>query len=145
MSTSGTTDEHARNATVLFFDRDADARFVHQSMATAEGFAVELAADVRQAIVLANLMSLDAVVVAVRSNALDALDFVHRLRDNPRTRGIPIVLLARDDDAGLSAARGGGLEAHLLKPDAHRHLYRLLGVLVRNRDRRSLSRARTAS
>jgi CheY-like chemotaxis protein len=141
MSTFG-TDEGVLSATVLFVDRDPDARFVYQSMATAEGFRVELAADVHQAIVLAHLMLLDAAVVGVRSNGPDALDLVRRLRDNPRTRGIPIVVLASEDDPRLSAAiREPGFDAHLLKPYAEWHLYRLLGILVRSRERRSRSRA----
>jgi two-component system response regulator MprA len=130
MSASGIYSRVSRT-TVLFVDSDADSRFVYQSVATAEGFGVELAADGHEAIALANLFLPDVVVLDVRLPELSGLEVARLLRESERTREIPIVIVSAGDTAAVDAAvRATGYEGHLVKPCCVDDLLRLVNVLA---------------
>src|ERR1700677_5071739 len=91
-------------ATILFVDGDADTRFAYQSVAMAEGFGVELAADGKEAITLANVFLPDVIVLASRLPGIDGFEVARRLRASERTRGIPIVIVSSDNSEAVDAA-----------------------------------------
>jgi DNA-binding response OmpR family regulator len=109
MSTSGIC-ARAAHITVLFVDDDADTRFAYQSLATAEGFSVELAAD--------------------------GNEVARRLRASSRTRGIPIVFVSGVVSEKMQVAvRTSGCDGHLAKPCSADELLGLLNELgMRSRD-----------
>ena len=136
MSTSGIYARAAR-ITVLFVDDDADTRFAYQSLATSEGFYVELAADGNEAIVLANILLPDVIVLdAWLRSPPDGFEVARRLRVSPRTRGIPIACVSGVVGETMQAAvRASGCERHLTKPCSADELLGLLNELgMRARD-----------
>jgi CheY-like chemotaxis protein len=137
MSSSGVF-SRVPQLTILFVDDDSDTRFVYQSIATGEGFGVELAADGHEAIALANVFLPDVIVLDLRLPGLDGVEVARRLRASPRTSSIPIVVASADDTAeGDAAVRASGCEAHLSKPFSAVDLVRLVRVLALRRPDRA--------
>ena len=83
MSTSGIY-AHGSRIKVLFVDDDEDTRFAYESVASGEGFDVDLAADGHEAIALASIVVPDVVVLDVRLDPLfDGFEVARRLRGEP--------------------------------------------------------------
>ena len=117
--------------TVLFVDDDADTRFAYESIATAEGFGVELAADGHEAVALANVVLPDVIVLDVTLPGIDGFEVVRRLRASPRTRAIPIIVVTGSHTEQMDAAiRATGVEGHLIKPCGMEPLLNLVNVLT---------------
>ncbi len=119
---------------ILFADHDADTRFAYHSIATADGFAVELARDGHEALALAHVTSPDVVVIDTKLSGLDGRHVIRRLRASPMTSQIPIIVVSAEDGAGLDAdLRAAGCNARLLKPCAVDSLLKLATVLAARR------------
>jgi response regulator RpfG family c-di-GMP phosphodiesterase len=58
----------------------------------------------------------DAIVLDVQMPGLDGLAFCRRLKRDPRTRSIPVVLLSGSESGTDAAARAAGADAFLRKP-----------------------------
>ena len=122
--------------TILFVDNDAGTRLAYQSLATDEGFGVELAADAHEATALARVLLPDVIVLEVRLPDLEGLAVVRRLRASARTCAIPIVIVTGDDTEEVDVAvRASGCEGHLVRPCSAGEFVRLVNVLaIRGRD-----------
>ncbi len=131
MSRSGVY-THAARVTVLFADDDTDTRFAYQSLAISEGFLVELAADGPEALLLANIVHPDAIVLDVRLRPpLDGFEVARRLRASPHTRAIPIAFVGGDGRGKMRLAVGAaGFEGYLAKPCSADELLALLNKLT---------------
>src|SRR5687768_6646929 len=103
--------------TVLVADDDPDMLTILRINLEAEGYAVEEAADGHRAWDLARAIRPDMVVLDVMMPGIDGIDVLTRMRTDPGTRDIPIVLLtAKTTDEDVWAGWRAGADYYLTKP-----------------------------
>lgn len=98
------------------------------------GFEVTVAEDGEQALRLARQQQFDAVSSDVMMPKLDGYELVRALRQEPRYRQVPIVMVT-GKDARIDAMKGydAGADAYLAKPAEADELVRTLDALLRKR------------
>jgi two-component system cell cycle response regulator DivK len=98
---------------VLVVEDYDDAREMYAAYLRLDGFRVEEAADGAEALRAVADRAPDAIVLDLSLPVVDGFETIRRLRDEPATRGIPIVALS-----GFPAARerDGGWDAFVTKP-----------------------------
>ncbi|MEU1080295.1 SpoIIE family protein phosphatase [Streptomyces sp. NPDC005908] len=114
-SDAGTT----RSARVLVADDNADMREYLTRILTAGGYEVTAVTDGVEALDAARRRTPDLVVSDVMMPRLDGLELVSRLRGDPRTASVPVLLLSAR--AGQEASIEGlqaGADDYLVKPFA---------------------------
>jgi two-component system, OmpR family, phosphate regulon response regulator PhoB len=99
---------------VLIAERDQQVRTLQRFFLERAGFAVEFAEDGASAFGRAHTAPPSVVVTEILLPKLDGLTLCRRLRDDPLTRGIPVVVFS----VLAAAARAGeaGAHAFLRKP-----------------------------
>ena len=106
-----------RAARVLVVDDDLVIRQLIGINLELEGFEVHLAADGEEALTLAAEILPDVVVLDVMMPKLDGLEVARRLRADPRTSEIRLVLVsARAQAADLQRGEDMGADAYVTKP-----------------------------
>jgi CheY-like chemotaxis protein len=118
----------SRRTTVLFVSDDEAAQLAYQVLASAGGLGVELASDAHEALLLANLLAPDLVVLDVDTAV--RREVVERLRASPRTRSTPVVLITPQ---ASEIHEGPPIAACLKKPCSSRRLLRILFLLLARR------------
>lgn len=105
-----------------------------------EGFQVEVASDGEQGIALAQRIDPDLVILDVMMPGIDGLEVCRRLRANPTTRDVPILMLTAKDEVGdRILGLQTGADDYLTKPfDFYELLERIKAILRRQ------SRAKSA-
>lgn len=102
----------------------------------ADGHRTLLAADGAGALRLAREMRPDLILLDVIMPDMDGFQVARRLKDDPVTRAIPLIIVSALDDAVAQARlRACGAEAFIGKPVERWGLSRLLGRLLRPGDR----------
>jgi DNA-binding response OmpR family regulator len=104
--------------TVLVADDDPDIiRFVEVNLRL-EGFRVETARNGAQALDKALDLRPDLVLLDVRMPVIDGFDVCARLRADPRTAAIPVILLTANlpDAADFERAREADADDFVVKP-----------------------------
>lgn len=97
-----------------------------------EGFEVLTAGDGETALELAAELCPDVITLDVMMPRLNGLDTVRRLRQDPRTAGIPVVMVTgRAQAADRERARAVGVEAYVTKPFEPAELVEVVRRLVR--------------
>jgi DNA-binding response OmpR family regulator len=98
------------------------------------GFEVTVAEDGEQALELARHTQFDAVSSDVMMPKMDGYELVRALRQEPRYRQIPIVMVT-SKDARIDAMKGydAGADAYLAKPAEADELVRTLDALLRKK------------
>ena len=97
-----------------------------------EGFEVVTAADGEVALELAASMSPDVITVDVMMPRLSGFEAVARLRQDPKTAHIPIVIVTgRAQLADLARGEELGVEAYLTKPFEPAELVEVVSRLAR--------------
>ncbi len=132
-------EDRARLLTVLVVDPD-QAECDVLCRAVGEAYPVLVAWDYNDALRLAYAAKPDLIVAGVASLlAVDVERWIRRLRDNPSTRRVPVVMLARGDmpggdDMADNAFGGGHLTTTVLAANpvdgwrVREELYRITGV-----------------
>lgn len=110
------TAEEPRQISVLVVDDSITTRTLEQSILAAAGFRVATAEDGMRGLAAARREAFDVIVADVEMPSLDGVEMTRRLKGDPATRDIPIILLTaletpEQQMAGLSA----GADAYLLK------------------------------
>ncbi len=87
------------------------------------GIDVSIAPEAASAGVLLRLLKPELLIIDVRMRGLDGLDTVRRLRQQPRWKGVPVIvastfLLKTDQEAAIQA----GADAYLSKPFSAKEL-----------------------
>jgi diguanylate cyclase (GGDEF)-like protein len=126
---------------ILVVDDDPDiARFVEVNLRSA-GYDVSVASDGEQALEKAGRLRPDLVLLDVMMPRIDGFEVAHRLRRNPQTATMSIIMLtakalATDKVLGLTA----GADDYIIKPfDPIELLARVKGTLRRAKEMRNLS------
>jgi DNA-binding response OmpR family regulator len=110
-------------ARVLIVDDDPDIRALVTYRLTASGYDVIAADDGEAGLAAARQHAPDLVLVDWMMPRLTGVELCSRLRADPATAGIPVVLLtARTDDVALRGGREAGVDEYITKPFSPREL-----------------------
>lgn len=103
--------------TVLIADDDADHRELLTLALHRFGHEVVEATDARSALRRLEQGGIDAVLLDVRMPGISGIELCRRLRDDPLTAALPIMLVSADvNDQRINAARAAGADDYLTKP-----------------------------
>lgn len=107
---------------ILVVDDTADTRELFALYFRSRGFRVETASDGRAAIDAAHRLRPDVIIMDVAMPGLDGISAAREIQQDPRTVGIPVVLLTAYP---IRAIKGGALETgtrFVMKPCAPEEL-----------------------
>ena len=108
---------------VLVADDDPDILDLVRYRLERSGFTVATAADGTEAVRLATDLAPALAVVDVMMPGLTGFEVTRKLRDDPRTAGIPVILLtARAQEADVQEGFAAGADDYLRKPFSPREL-----------------------
>jgi DNA-binding response OmpR family regulator len=108
---------------VLIVDDDPDIRALITYRLTASGYDVIAADDGEAGLAAAREHAPDLVLVDWMMPRLTGVELCTRLRADPATAGIPVVLLtARTDDVAMRGGREAGVDEYITKPFSPREL-----------------------
>jgi PleD family two-component response regulator len=118
---------------LLIDDQPLVAAAMRRLLATAPDFEMHHRGDPCRAEAEVEAMSPAAVIVDMVMPVMGGLEVIRRLRENPRTATIPIVMLSSIDDPHMKAeALDAGADDYLIKlPDAMELVARLRALLRR--------------
>jgi signal transduction histidine kinase/DNA-binding response OmpR family regulator len=114
---------------ILVIDDNADLRRYVAGLLEAQRYAVETAADGLDGLAIAQADPPDLVLADVMMPRLDGFGLVARLRDDARTRTLPVILLsARAGEESRVEGLGRGADDYLVKPFSARELVARVGA-----------------
>ncbi len=118
---------------VLVVDDDRDHREMVRAMLELKGFAVTECKDAPAALVAAAKSRPDIILSDVAMPKLSGLALCRKLKKDPRTRGVPVVLMsgARRDEREQAAGIELGADDYLIKPFTPRLLLAKLSAVLR--------------
>ncbi len=102
------------NPCVLLVDDYEDSRMLYAHGLSRAGFRVEEAADGQAALDMARSVRPDIIVMDLSLPVVDGWEAIRQLREDPKTRGIPVVALTGHALAGHEA--NPGFDRLLVKP-----------------------------
>ncbi len=118
----------------LVVDDSLTARALHRAMLEAGGFTVHLAASGARAMERLQTESYDVIICDLEMEEMNGTEVIAKLRGQPATRDIPVILVSANDSAG-ARARGmsAGADGFLSKREcaAGRLLSEVLDVMSR--------------
>lgn len=122
-------------ATILVADDDEDVRDVVSFKLGSAHHTVLAARDGPEALRIASSRSLDLAVLDVRMPGLTGVEVCRRLRQNPATATLPIILLtAQSEEGDVEAGFAAGADDYIAKPFSPREVgSRVQAVLARSR------------
>jgi two-component system response regulator MprA len=105
-----------------------------------EGFQVESAPDGEQGVTAAQRINPDVIILDVMMPGIDGLEVCRRIRSNPTTSDIPILMLtAKDEVSDRILGLQTGADDYLTKPfDFYELLERIRAILRRQKRARSI-------
>lgn len=125
-----------RTATVLVVDDIEDNRAMYAEFLSREGLVVGEATNGVEAIDKAREMHPDVVVMDISMPLMDGLEAARRLREDPNTRSIRIIVLTgHEHDVNRKVASELGVDLFLVKPCLPRDLLMNVRACVRARRR----------
>ncbi|MGF1506457.1 MAG: response regulator transcription factor [Chloroflexi bacterium] len=102
---------------LLVVDDEDDIRDIIRSTLEAEDYAIDEAANGREALVQVERNPPDAIILDVMMPVMDGIDVCSRIRANPYTAKIPIMFLtALDDPEAVVRGLDAGGDDYLVKP-----------------------------
>jgi DNA-binding response OmpR family regulator len=115
--------EPASAPLVLVADDDPDILDLVRYRLERSGYAVATATDGSEAVRLAAELTPALAVLDVMMPSLDGLEATRRLRSDPSTAGIPVILLtAKAQDADVQEGFSAGADDYIRKPFSPREL-----------------------
>ena len=118
-------------STVLVVDDDPVIQKLLQVNFEMEGYSVITAGDGEEGLAKAQAEHPDAVVLDVMMPKMDGLEVARRLKGDPDTQSIPIILLsAKAQQADIQAGTATGAEDYLTKPFDPLELLQRVGTLI---------------
>jgi CheY-like chemotaxis protein len=125
----------------IIADNDSTMRGILRSVLQEPRRAVFLAADGLEAVEYAEHVVADLILLDVRMPKLDGLDACARIRDMPRYKSVPIMILsAYDNEVARRKAKRLGATAFVAKPFSTDGLLRQVASLVHLREERAAVR-----
>jgi two-component system, cell cycle response regulator DivK len=127
---------HARSAgVILIVDDTADTRELYGMYFRSRGYIARTAHDGMSGIEAALRLRPDVIVMDLSMPGLDGIAATRRLKREPRTRHIPLIILTgypmrAIQDGALEAGAEGFLTKPCLPEDLEQHVRRLLGKVL---------------
>jgi len=112
-------------ASVLIVDDEPDIRFIMRLILEGAGYKVAEARHGAIGLKSVTARHPDLVITDVMMPMMDGLEFIERLRSNPKTAAIPILVVSGNSDLAAAA------DARLPKPFTRRELLHAAALLVR--------------
>ena len=110
-------DDAARRARILIVDDDANNRLLLQVMLANEGYEIVTASAGTEALDLVQQLPPDLIVLDVMMPGMDGYQVATRIKANPATRHIPVIMLtALSDKNSMMHGLNAGAEEFLTKP-----------------------------
>ena len=124
---------------VLIADDNLDTREMYATYLRAVGYAVETAADGRQAVVKAVTRRPDLIVLDLRMPRVDGWSAMREIRGNATTAKTPIVVLTGHDlkEHLKQSALAEGASSYLMKPCLPEQLTREIAECLQTRQQRA--------
>jgi two-component system cell cycle response regulator DivK len=104
--------------TILVVDDMAEAREMCATFLAHEGFRVALASNGQEAVEKASELLPNLVLMDLSLPVMGGLEATKRIKSDPRTQHIPVVLLTGQVRSGPAAVIEAGCEGFLVKPAA---------------------------
>jgi CheY-like chemotaxis protein len=125
---------------VLFVDDDAAIRDGYAEYLAAVGlYVIEASNGVEALDVIARTMP-DIIVTGLAMSPMNGLELCERLRTDPRTGEIPVIVVTGNDDDGvLHRVMEAGCDCILLKPVPPAALIRTIRTIAALKERRAIS------
>ncbi|MEV5357109.1 response regulator [Streptomyces sp. NPDC052693] len=122
-------------ATILVADDDEDIRDVVSFKLGNAHHTVVVAADGAEALRIASSRDLDLAVLDVRMPGLTGVEVCRRLRQDPATAALPVILLtAQSEEGDVEAGFAAGADDYIAKPFSPREVgSRVQALLARSR------------
>ena len=109
--------EAARRARILIVDDDANNRLLLQVMLANDGYEIVTASAGSEALALVEQLPPDLIVLDVMMPGMDGYQVAARIKNNPATRHIPVIMLtALSDRNSMMHGLNAGAEEFLTKP-----------------------------
>jgi two-component system phosphate regulon response regulator PhoB len=125
----------ARDERILVVDDEEDILELVRYNLSAEGYAVAAAATGEEALDLARSGPVDLIVLDLMLPGIDGLDVARILKEDARTRTIPIIMLtAKGEEADVVRGLEIGADDYLTKPFSPRILGARVGAVLRRAD-----------
>jgi signal transduction histidine kinase/FixJ family two-component response regulator len=125
-------DASSQTARILVADDNADMRDYVTRLLRERGWAVDAVVNGRDALLAARTQMPDVVLTDIMMPELDGVQLLRALRDDPRTRSIPIILLsARAGEEARVEGMQAGADDYLVKPFVARELVARVETQVR--------------
>jgi two-component system, cell cycle sensor histidine kinase and response regulator CckA len=106
-----------RPARILIVDDERHHRQLLEVMLASEGFVLSTAASGEEALAMVAQQPFDLILLDLRMTGLDGSQVTARIKDNPATRHIPVIMVtAVDDREARMLGLGAGAEDFLSKP-----------------------------
>jgi CheY-like chemotaxis protein len=110
-------DDWLRGTRILIVDDHLDSREALRLVTESFGATVLAAEDGFEGLAIAHDWTPDLVLCDLRMPGLDGYTFLHRLREDPRLRGIRVLAVsAFGSDADMKRTRLAGFVGHIVKP-----------------------------
>jgi CheY-like chemotaxis protein len=110
-------DDSFRGARILIVDDERQNRTLLEVMLEPEGYVLETAENGTQALAIALERPPKLVLLDVMMPGMNGYVVTSRLKADPRTRDVPVILLSSlDDPSSKSHGLGAGADAFLSKP-----------------------------
>jgi CheY-like chemotaxis protein len=113
-ATIATSAPQSRRALVV--DDSLTARALHRAMLEAGGFTVHLASSGARALERLQTDFYDVIICDLEMEEMDGEAFIHKVRERPETRDIPIILVSTHE-SGRERGRAAGADDFLSKRD----------------------------
>lgn len=130
--------------TILVVDDEEDILELVRFNLTREGFHVEDAASGEAAIAKTAQTRVDLMVLDLMLPAMDGLEVTRRLKNNPQTSDLPIIMLtAKGEEADIVAGLELGADDYITKPFSPRVLLARIKAVLRRQAGRGLPESET--
>ncbi|OPZ30949.1 MAG: Alkaline phosphatase synthesis transcriptional regulatory protein PhoP [Lentisphaerae bacterium ADurb.BinA184] len=125
---------------ILVADDERDISELVEYNLTRSGFRVLCAASGEEALAVARQRAPDLIILDLMLPGVDGLDVCRALKSDPRTAGVPIIILsAKGEEADIVAGLELGADDYVTKPFSPRILVARVRAVLRKRQGGSLS------
>ena len=119
------------SALILVVDDNADNVNIAREILLSRGFEVRVAYNGQSALASVEQQRTDLVLLDIMMPQMSGMEVLDRLRANPATAGVPVILVtAKDQDEDLLAGYKYGADYYITKPFSAKQLLYGIGLVL---------------